>query len=200
MFDSTQHLQALLSASSPLPMQSRCLGSVGGSDCYCKSNEQPEGDSLAIEASSVATLRACNTVTEQLCTRTLYVKRIVRLFTNIRGCRYISLSPALSLASNQVQTWQKVPNPTRNVALPTGVVPAAAVAAGICTLWMAPTSRPAVLSLLSTNAALTLFKDFLAKYPISTSSSLLNCSCSWRPVGGYSRRGSSTRRATSVLT
>ncbi|GMF18066.1 unnamed protein product [Phytophthora fragariaefolia] len=47
--------------------------------------------------------------------------------------------------------------------LPTGIVPAATVAAAISSLIVEPENRPALVALLSSNAASHLFRNFLAK-------------------------------------
>ncbi|KAG3109174.1 hypothetical protein PI124_g11820 [Phytophthora idaei] len=129
MFDSTQHLQALLSASSPTPHAIR-------------------GVSAAL-AALTAIANLTNNRKAILSLLRLRLSPRFELATPSRNSFALALFIGIFRylqRSASVQTWQKV-------------------AAGICTLWMAPTSRPAVLSLLSTNAASTLFKDFLAKYP-----------------------------------
>ncbi|KAG3188842.1 hypothetical protein PC128_g12034 [Phytophthora cactorum] len=152
MFDSTQHLQALLSASSPTP---HAIRGVSAALAALTAIANLTNNRKAIL--SLLRLRLSPRFELATPSRNSFA---LALFIGI--FRYLQRSASLQI---KCKLGKMVPNPTRNVALPTGVVPAAAVAAGICTLWMAPTSRPAVLSLLSTNAALTLFKDFLAKYP-----------------------------------
>ncbi|KAG2763598.1 hypothetical protein PC129_g15708 [Phytophthora cactorum] len=151
MFDSTQHLQALLSASSPTP---HAIRGVSAALAALTAIANLTNNRKAIL--SLLRLRLSPRFELATPSRNSFA---LALFIGI--FRYLQRSASLQI---KCKLGKMVPNPTRNVALPTGVVPAAAVAAGICTLWMAPTSRPAVLSLLSTNAALTLFKDFLAKY------------------------------------
>ncbi|ETK73562.1 hypothetical protein L917_19261 [Phytophthora nicotianae] len=152
MFDSTQHLQAFLSASSPTPHAIR-----------------------GVSAALVALTALANLTSNRTAILALLRLRLsprFKLATPSRNgfalaffigiFRYLQRSVSSRVKS---KSDEKEPAHTRNVALPTGVVPAAAVAAAICTLWMAPSSRPAVLSLLSTNAASNLFNDFLTTHP-----------------------------------
>ncbi|KAF4140266.1 hypothetical protein GN958_ATG10533 [Phytophthora infestans] len=152
MFDSTQHLQAFLTASSPTPHAIR-----------------------GVSAALVALTALTNLTSNRTAILALFRLRLSPRFKLVTPSRnsfalalFIGIFRYLQRSASarvQCESNENVPDLTRNVTMPTGVVPAGAVAAAICTLWMAPTSRPPVLSLLSTNAASQLFNDFLVKYP-----------------------------------
>ncbi|POM57572.1 Hypothetical protein PHPALM_37894, partial [Phytophthora palmivora] len=145
MFDSAQLVEAFRSANSPIP---HAIRGISATLVALTALANVTGNRTAILA--LLRLRHSPNLTFATPSRTGFA---IARSASIRAKRELD---------NKIEAASE---PPRDGLLPIGVVPAAAVASVMGTLWMAPESRPAVLSLLSTNAASKLFNDFLAKYP-----------------------------------
>ncbi|KAG7385891.1 hypothetical protein PHYPSEUDO_000953 [Phytophthora pseudosyringae] len=150
MFDASQQLRAVLTASSPAPHAIRGV------------------------SAALAALTALANLTRN--------RAAVLALLRLRLWPHVKLAPpsrnGLALAvfigvfrylqrSASIRAKRKPESTVKacDALVPSGVVPAAAVAAATSTLCMAPESRPAVLSLLSTTAASKLFTGFVAEHP-----------------------------------
>ncbi|OWZ23848.1 hypothetical protein PHMEG_0001211 [Phytophthora megakarya] len=152
MFDSAQYLEAFRAANSPIPHATRGVSAALVALTALANVTSNRSAIFALLQLRLPTLKFAPP------SRTGFAVAVfIGLF------RYLQRSA--SIQAKRRPDSETPPKLAQGELLPIGVVPAAAVASATSTLLMAPESRPAVLSLLSTNAASKLFNDFLAKYP-----------------------------------
>ncbi|KAE9024934.1 hypothetical protein PF011_g3273 [Phytophthora fragariae] len=154
MLASSQYLRALLSAPSPAPHAVRGF-SVALAVSIAIANVTGNRKALLalLQRGDPSNLRI------ETPSRTgLALAVFIGIF---RYCQRSTSVQAKSQGGDQNKAATKFPD----ASLPSGIVQASALAAALSTLCIAPENRPALVSLLSTNAASKLFHDFMTKNP-----------------------------------
>ncbi|KAG6584956.1 uncharacterized protein IUM83_08407 [Phytophthora cinnamomi] len=156
MFDSSQQLQALLSAPSPAP---HALRGASAAVVGLTAIANLTGNWKAV----IALLRRGDPSQFKLAAPS---RTGLALAVFIAISRYCQRSVSLQAKNPWENCNEALATPSeQEEPLPPGIVSASALAAAVSTLCIAPENRPALVSLLSTNAASKLFGDFMMKNP-----------------------------------
>ncbi|KAE9028144.1 hypothetical protein PR003_g10958 [Phytophthora rubi] len=154
MLGSSQYLRALLSAPSPAPHAVRGF-SVALAVSIAIANVTGNRKAL------LALLRRGDPSNLRIETPSRTGLALAVFIGIFRYCQRSTSVQAKSQGGDQNEAATKSPD----ASLPSGIVQASALAAALSTLCIAPENRPALVSLLSTNAASKLFHDFMTKNP-----------------------------------